>query len=155
MVRGADGNGRVGRLLLAIMLQQKCSLSKPWLYLSEFFERHRDEYINKLFSVSMTAAWSDWIEFCLEGTLKHARDTIALCQRLLVVRTQYDERIANVGGQIRLKTIIDDIFDSPFVRVSSLARRLGVTYPTAKADIERLVQAGVLHELPGVSPKTF
>jgi Fic family protein len=150
-----DGNGRVGRLLLAIMLQQKCGLTKPWLYLSEFFERHKDEYINGLFSVSTTAAWSQWIELCLQGTLAHARDTIARCRNLLEVREQYAKRVADVGGAVRLSRIVEDVFHSPFVRVAQLAKKLDVTYPTAKADIERLVQAGVLQALPNVFPKTF
>lgn len=150
-----DGNGRVGRLLLALMLQQKLSLSKPWLYMSEFFERFRDDYINNLFNVSTEAAWSEWIEFCLTGTLSQAKSTIARCRRLLEVREEYVKRVASVGGTVRLSRIVEDIFDSPFVRVATLAKRLDVTYPTAKSDIERLVQAGVLKELPSVNPKTF
>jgi Fic family protein len=150
-----DGNGRVGRLLLAIMLQQRCGLSKPWLYLSESFERHREEYINALFSVSTDADWSRWIEFCLQGTLAHAKETIARCRRLLEVRDSYVKRVADGGGTVRLSKIVEDVFNSPFVRVAALAKRLGVTYPTAKADIERLVQSGVLQKLPGVTPNTF
>lgn len=60
-----DGNGRVGRLLLAIMLQRKCKLTKPWLYLSGFFEKNRDEYVQQLFNISTSAASDEWIEFCL------------------------------------------------------------------------------------------
>ena len=150
-----DGNGRVGRLLLAIMLQQRCELSKPWLYLSEFFEKHRDEYVDGLFSVSTNASWSRWVEFCLQGTLAQAKSTIARCRRLLAVRDQFAQRIANVGGSVRLSQIIEGMFTSPFVRVAELAERLGVTYPTAKSDLERLVQAGVLKELAEVTPKTF
>lgn len=150
-----DGNGRVGRLLLAIMLQQRCGLSKPWLYMSEFFERHRDDYINGLFSVSTDAAWSQWIELSLQGTLAHAKDTIARCRRLLTVRDQYMQRVRSVGGDVRLTRILEDVFNSPFVRVAQLAKSLGVTYPTAKSDLDRLVQAGVLQALTNVSPKTF
>jgi Fic family protein len=150
-----DGNGRVGRLLLAIMLQQKCQLTKPWLYLSEFYERYRDEYVQNLFNVSADGDWNSWIEFCLRGTVTQAQETITRCERLLAIRELFTQRVAEVGGSIRLSQIVDDIFYSPFVRVAALARRLGVTYPTAKADLERLVQAGILHELPLVSPKTY
>ena len=51
--------------------------------------------------------------------------------------------------------IVELVFDSPLIQVATLGRRLGVTYPTAKADIERLAQVGILKELPGVSPKTY
>lgn len=150
-----DGNGRVGRLLLALMLQQRCGLTKPWLYLSEFFERHRDDYISSLFAVSTSAAWSRWIEFCLQGTLSQAKATIARCRRLLKIREEFSRRAADVGGTVRLTDIIEGIFSWPFVRVSQLAKRLDVSYPTAKSDLERLVQANVLRELPNVTPKTF
>ena len=150
-----DGNGRVGRLLLAIMLQQRCELSKPWLYMSEFFEPFRDEYIQHLFNVSTKGDWSSWIDFCLRGTLEQAKNTIARCQRLLSVRELFTNRITNAGGSIRLSQIVDDIFHSPFVRIADLPARLDVTYPTAKADIERLVDAGILEALPNIYPKTY
>lgn len=150
-----DGNGRVGRLLLALMLQQRCELSKPWLYMSEYYERFREDYVNGLFCVSADANWEGWIEFCLRGTISQARDTIERCGRLLSIREKYMRQIADVGGNFRLNQIVDDIFHSPFVRVSELPKRLNVTYPTAKADVDRLVGAGILRELPQVSPKTF
>lgn len=138
-----DGNGRVGRLLLAIMLQQKCRLSKPWLYLSEYFEKHRDEYIQHLFHVSAKGDWGGWTEFCLQGIIAHTSETIGRCERLRSIRDEFMRRVADVGGNIRLNQIIEDVFHSPFIRVSDLHKRLHVTYPTAKADVERLVQAGI------------
>jgi Fic family protein len=150
-----DGNGRVGRLVLAIMLQQRCRLSKPWLYMSEFFERHRDEYVQRLFAVSTKGDWSSWIEFCLVGVREQARDTIKRCRRLLAVRQHHVERVNGVGGATRLHQILDGVFHTPFVRIADLTQKLKVSYPTAKADVDRLVQAGVLQELPGLYPKTF
>lgn len=150
-----DGNGRVGRLLLALMLQQRCGLSKPWLYMSEFFERHRDEYTDALFSVSATASWTRWIEFCLQGTLEQAKGTIRRCRQLLTLRDEFSRRVGDVGGSYRLKHIVDDVFDSPLLRIQSVADKLKVSYPTAKSDLDRLVQAGVVRELPDVFPKTF
>jgi len=150
-----DGNGRVGRLLLAIMLQQRCGLAKPWLYLSDYFERYREEYLQHLFNVSARADWESWIDFCLHGTLTQARDTIARCDRLLKIKDEYAFRLASVGGSLRLGQIVESLFQSPYVRVADLPQRLNVTYPTARADINRLVQAGILSELPNVSPKTF
>lgn len=150
-----DGNGRVGRLLLAIMLQQRCSLSKPWLYMSEFYDRNRDEYIDRLYRVSAEGAWSEWIEFCLEGMLMQTRDTIERCQRLQQTRIEFTRRLSEAGGNVRLNHIVDDIFHSPFIRIADLPKRLGVTYPTAKSDVERLVRVGILAELPDVRPRTY
>ena len=150
-----DGNGRVGRLLLALMLQQKCGLSKPWLYLSEFFERFRDEYVKHLFEISTRSAWEEWIEFCLYGSLQQAKNTIDRCGKLIEIRSKFMRQIQDAGGSVRLTEIIDGIFNSPFVRVAELARQLNVTYPTAKSDLDRLVEVGILAELDGVTPKTF
>jgi len=150
-----DGNGRLGRLLLAIMLKHCCGFSKPWLYMSEYFERHREEYMERLFNVNATADWGGWIEFCLRGTAFQARDTIQRCERLRKIREDFARRINEVGGSVRLTQIAEDIFDSPFVRIADLPKRLNVTYPTAKADVDRLVAAGILKELENVSPKTF
>jgi Fic family protein len=145
----------VGRLLLSIMLKHCCALSKPWLHMSEYYETNRDEYIRRLFNVSALGDWDGWIEFCLRGTVHQAKDTIQRCERLLKIREDFTKRVGAVGGSVRLNQIVEDIFHSPFVRIASLPKRLAVTYPTAKADVERLVQAGILSELENVTPKTF
>jgi Fic family protein len=151
----ADGNGRVGRLLLAIMVQRKCGLTKPWLYFSDFFERNLDEYIQRLFDVSTKAAWTEWVEFCIRATSSQAAQTIQRCENLRSIREDFLERLKTVGGAGRLNQMVEDLFHSPFLQVANLSKRLRVTYPTAKADVQRLVAADILRELPEVSPKTF
>jgi Fic family protein len=151
----SDGNGRVGRLLLAMMLRQLCGLSKPWLYMSEYYENRREEYTERLFNVSARADWEGWIEFCLTGIVAQAKDTIQRCDRLQKVKEAFMKRVGKVGGSVRLNQIVEGIFESPFVRIADLPQRLGITYPTAKADVERLVEAEILSELPNVAPKTY
>jgi Fic family protein len=150
-----DGNGRVGRLFLALMLKQRCALSKPWLYMSEYFEKNREEYIERLFNVSATGDWDRWIEFCLRGIVSQAKQTIERCERIRTIREAFTKKMHEVGGSVRLAKIVDDVFQSPFLRIADLARRLGVTYPTANADVKRLVQVGILQPLSGISPKTY
>jgi Fic family protein len=151
----SDGNGRVGRLLLAIMLKERCDLSKPWLYMSEYFEKYRDEYTARLFNVSAKSDWTGWLEFCLRGVVNQARQTISRCERLREIRETYAARLQQVGGAVRLQKIVEDIFHSPFLRPADLAKRLQVTYPTAAADIRRLVKAGIVEALPNITPKTY
>ncbi len=141
--------------MLAIMLRDECNLTKPWLYLSEFFEKNRDEYAERLFNVSARAEWEEWIEFCLRGTVQQAKETVQRCERMRSVREDFMNRLKEVGGAVRLHTIVDRMFHSPFVQLSTLPALLGVTYPTAKSDVERLVAAGILKELLNVSPRTF
>lgn len=150
-----DGNGRVGRLFLALMLKQRCGLSKPWLYMSEYFEKNRDEYIERLFNVSAVGDWDRWIEFCLRGVVSQARQTTERCERIRAIRETFTQKVHEIGGSVRLLKIVEDIFQSPFLRIADLARRLEVTYPTANADVERLVQVGILQALSDVSPKTY
>ncbi len=150
-----DGNGRVGRLLLVIMIQQRCHLTKPWLYLSDYFEQRRDEYCQRLFEVSAQGAWTEWVEFCLRGTILQAAATVSRCDKLRAIREDYMRRLTDVGGSVRLNNIVEGLFNSPFVRITDIAAKLRVTYPTAKADVERLIQAKILRGVPNVPQKTF
>lgn len=150
-----DGNGRVGRLLLALMIQRASKLSRPWLYMSAFFDRYKDEYIDGLLAVSTRAAWSEWIAFCLQGTIAQARDTVERCEALRSLQRSYNERVVATQGNIRLQRIVTDLFARPAVEISGLAKELGVTYPTAANDLRRLAEIGILEEVAGHRPKTF
>ena len=150
-----DGNGRVGRLLLALMLKERCGFTQPWLYLSDYFERHRSDYMTGLFEVSTVGNWHRWIEFCLQGVVAQARDTIDRCDKLLGVQREFTRRLKESSGTLRLSQIVAALFESPFVRVADVAKRLNVQYNTAKSDLAKLVEAGILRELPAVTPKTF
>lgn len=148
-----DGNGRVGRSLLSLCAFQWCGLTRPWLYLSPFYDRHKDEYIDRMFAVSTRGAWTEWLQFCLRGTVDVCRDAIARCDELLRIRSVYHRDFDR--AQARMHGVIEMLFSNPYVRVGDLQKRFGVTYPTAKSDIERLVKGGVLRELAGVYPKAF
>jgi len=150
-----DGNGRVGRLLLAIMLQRWCGLTKPWLYMSAFFDRFKDEYVSGLFAVSARDDWNAWVEFCIDGTIVQARDTVRRCQRLLDLKDAYQSRLLETKGSVRLSQLVEDLFAAPFTQIPKVKRRFGTSYPTAKSDVETLVDIGILRELPDMSPRTF
>ncbi|MEK6234370.1 MAG: Fic family protein [Planctomycetales bacterium] len=151
-----DGNGRVGRVLLSHMIQQECNLSKPWLYLSGFFEGNRDEYSGRLFDVSVKGDWSGWVEFCLRGVTKQATATVEKCDRLRAIRDEFMKKAqGRPRGTVRLTQIIDRLFHSPFVSITDLHKRLNVSYATAKSDVAELMKLGVLEELPNTRPKAF
>lgn len=141
-----DGNGRVGRLLLSLMIYQQRKLSKPWLYLSAFFDKYKDEYINLLFRVSTEGNWKDWIAFCLRGTIEQSRDALNRFDKLLELRGQYMELLNLAGGNIRLNRLIDYLFESPAVTIPQFAEMCEIRYNTARADISRLVSANILIE---------
>lgn len=148
-----DGNGRVGRTLLTLSVHQWTGSWRPWLYMSPYFDRHKDQYIDRLFAVSADGAWERWLEFCLRGVVEVCRDAISRCDELVRLRQAYHQRADSRSG--RLHNLIEMLFSSPIVRIGSVARRLGVTYPTAKTDIERLAAMEIVHELPDTYPKAY
>lgn len=150
-----DGNGRVGRLLLSLMIYVWCGLQNPWLYLSAYFERYKDEYINYLFNVSAKNNWRDWVNFCLRATIAQSIDSVRRIDELVALRKEFHERTLSLTGTTRLHAIIEDLFAQPVVAVSKLAKIHGVTYPTARSDISKLAKLGILCELSSVYPKSF
>ena len=150
-----DGNGRVGRLLLALMITRWCGLSNQWLYMSEYFDSRKDEYLDRLFRVSARNDWGGWIGFCLEGVVEQSVNTEQRCNRLLQLLASFRERINALRGSVRLHNIVDQLFVVPVVQTSSLAARHRVIYHTARSDIEKLMSIGILRELPEAPQKTY
>lgn len=142
-----DGNGRVGRLLLALCIAEWCELSNPWLYMSAYFDRNKDPYIDLMLRISTHGEWEPWIEFCLQGVVEQARDTEGRCSRLLELNRKYREALREIGGSFRLPVIVDGLFESPVALVTHVQRSLGVTYPTARSDLKKLEKAGILRRI--------
>jgi len=125
----------------------------PWLYMSAYFEKYKDEYIDNLFKVSTQGAWSDWIEFCLRGAIYQAHDSINRCHQFNHLRSEFHERVDNPSP--RTHAIIEGLFNTPVVTISSVAREHEIAYPTAKSDIDRLVKANILAESKKKRNKIF
>ena len=151
----SDGNGRMGRLLLAMNIYQWSAMTKPWLFMSSFFEKNRDEYIDRLFQVSAKGQWSEWINFCLRGTIATAEETIRKIEDLTKLQTDLQERVRSTGGNVRLTSIVNQLFVSPFIEVSQAAELTGVSRPTARADLQRLVDCDVIKVLSGERPVIY
>jgi Fic family protein len=150
-----DGNGRIGRLLLAITVSEWCELSNQWLYMSPYFDKYKDKYIDYLSNVSTRGDWTTWIDFCLDGVIAQSKDAEKRCDALLDVWKQFKDKAKSIGGSYRLSTIVDELFVSPVVRISQVEKRFDITYPTAKSDLEKLVSERILVEIENSSPRTF
>lgn len=150
-----DGNGRVGRAILALMIHKHLNHTKPWLYLSAFFNEFRDEYVENLFRVSANGEWGNWIRFCLRATIAQANDSIDRCQRFDALKKEFQIRILDANPSPRSASIVDGLFKEPITTIPNLKERYQVTYHTARADIDRLRAVGILDELPGLRPKSF
>lgn len=139
-----DGNGRVGRLLLSLQIYSALGLSAPWLYMSAFFERHKDEYIDNLFRVSTHGDWKSWVEFCLRAAADQALDAVKRSDALIDLHQRYRQLTTASGANARVHSIVDGLFESPVITVPRATDVMGVTYPTAKSDLDRLVDLEVL-----------
>ena len=148
-----DGNGRVGRLLLSITIEEWCKLDRQWLYMSAYFERHKQEYMQLLFRVSTHGDWDRWVRFCLKGVVAQAKDTEQRCEKLLELHRDFTSRLK--GGSVRLSQIVEGLFDNPVVTVVEMKERFSITYPTARSDLTKLEGLGVLQPLQGTSQITY
>ncbi len=147
-----DGNGRLGRILLTLMIHKWLNHTQSWLYMSEFFEKNRKEYIERLFEVSAEGAWEPWVRFCLVGTIEQAESALARCRALDNLRQEYEQQ---VGHLPRMHFILNRIFSNPMVEIVELSRELDVRYPTARKDLEKLAIAGIVEVVPEIHPKTY
>ena len=144
-----DGNGRVGRLLITLLLCEWQLLPEPVLYLSAFFERRRQEYYAHLLAVNQHGAWRDWVLYFLEGVRTEADDAIHRSRRLLDLRQAYRaglERARAPGLSLRL---VDNLFTVPATSVPRAAKLLRVTQRSAQLTVGKLAQAGILVEVTG------
>lgn len=139
-----DGNGRVGRLLITFMLHVENVLDQPLLYLSAFFERHRREYYRRLVDVTRKGEWNEWIEFFLTGVTEQANDAVRRTRELLDLSESYRRRIAPARNAGVLSSLIDDLFASPATTISAVASKLGMSYPAAKKNVQKLVALHIL-----------
>lgn len=143
-----DGNGRVGRLLLALMVYKWCHLSRPWLYLSAYFERYKDEYLRGLFDISANGNWEKWIVYCLRGMIAQTSDAIKRLDGLLALKDEYERSVVNGGASsLRFHRTIEQLFKFPIISIPFLAQIHSTTYPTAKADIDFLIKVGILEQI--------
>lgn len=150
-----DGNGRVGRLLLALSAVSMCGLSQPWLSMSAYFESHRREYMDLLYRVSTEGAWKEWTLFCLRGVGEQADDTARRIARLLGLRDRYRRELSSSGAKARVLETLDELFATPIVTTPLVERRRGVDFKTAQSDIRRLVDAGILSEIESKRARAF
>ena len=139
----SDGNGRTGRLLLPLLLGSWGLLSQPYLYLSRFIERHKDDYMDGLLKVSQTGNWNEWIQFILDAIISESFTTTRLIQDLVALKLEYRDRYRSVRGYY-VADAIDMIFERPVIRIRRLSETLGIAYNTARQFVETLELDGVL-----------
>jgi Fic family protein len=144
-----DGNGRVGRLLITLLLCSEGLLPQPLLYLSAYFERNRKEYYRLLLDISQTGNWMDWLRFFVNGVSEESRDAVARSNQLLALRQEYREKLQAQKLPGRTLELMENLFKEPVITVAAARDRLKVTTRAAQQNVDRLLQAGILREVTG------
>ena len=140
-----DGNGRIGRLLVNLMLAEEGRLSRPLLYLSGYFEAHRSEYYHRLQKVREDGQIQEWLQFFLHAVKEQAVDANTRSIRLIQIRERYLAEA--VATRSSLPMLANFLFVNPFVTVKSVERRSGLTNQGARNLITKAAQRGWLTEV--------
>lgn len=145
-----DGNGRIGRLLIAMLLEHWGLLQTPLLYISLFFKRHRAEYYRRLDAVRTTGDWEGWTAFFLDGVATIADEAVASARAIFArVADDRGRVLANGGASVFAVRLFEQLPRHPIVSISLAVNLLETSKPTATRAIETLVEAGVLTETTG------
>ncbi|WP_276259908.1 Fic family protein [Haloglomus litoreum] len=142
-----DGNGRVGRLLVVLMLLAMDLLHYPMLYLSSYIERHRDEYADRLLAVSEQGDWEAWLQFFLRGIREQATEAFVRAKLLLQLRHEYDQQYAAAPKSVQ--RLMAALFEEPYFSVTEAADMIEMTYQSANNAVGELEADGVIREITG------
>lgn len=143
----ADGNGRMGRLLIVLQICERDILPQPYLYPSSYFNRHRGEYTDRLLAVSQEGAWEEWLEFFLRALSHQATEAFARATELLDLRDEYRETYRDAANSI--SGLVEELFLQPYLTVNDAANRLDMSYGAANGAIQSLIEDEVLEEITG------
>jgi Fic family protein len=146
-----DGNGRIGRLLIAFLLTEKRLLSKPVLYLSHYFRQRRSEYYERLQAVRDADDWEGWLAFFLDGVIEVSQQATHTAAAILRMREDYRAKITEHLGRAAAngQRVMDRLFDHPIVSVATVREWLGITPAGANQIVGRLEGVGLLREITG------
>jgi MoxR-like ATPase len=146
-----DSNGRVGRLLITLLLFERGALPKPVLYLSSFFERHRREYYDLLQGVHARGEWEEWLAFFLRGVAQTSLDAAETAGRILQLREHHRAEVTESMGRAAANglRVLERLYEQPIVSAKDVQDLLGTTFAGANQVVARLVELGILHEITG------
>lgn len=150
-----DGNGRIGRMLATLMAQQMKLVELPLLHLSPFLEKNKDEYIDRLFAVSVQGQWTEWISFFLEAIEESCQAAIKTVDRTINLQAEMKDKVRTEARNHRLITIVEHLFNSGWTTISKTQQLCSITFPTAQSDLKKLVKMGMLREVINQRPSIY
>ena len=143
-----DGNGRLGRLLIALLLCEQKVLRQPMLYLSLYFKTHRQYYYELLNNVRLTGDWEAWLDFFAEAVIVTATQAVETAQQLLDQSNQDRDKISGLGrAAASTLQVHRALMEHPIATSGSLVERTGITPATVNKALGHLEQLGIVKEL--------
>ena len=147
-----DGNGRCGRLLIVLQLIDAQILNKPVLYMSTFFEKHRDSYYDSLSMVRKSNNLEQWITFFLNGVVETAEHGIKTFKAIITLQQEYNIKIQTLGSRSKnAQKLLQLMYSQPIVNVRSVEMKLGMAFSSANLLLKSLTELGILKEITGFS----
>ena len=146
-----DGNGRMGRLLIAFTLCQQTVLQKPVLYLSHYLKRHRGEYYERLQAVRTSGDWEGWLKFFLTGVAEVANEATETAREIVQLRESHRQQLINDLGRGAANGLrfLESLYQRPIFNVANVSELLGISPQAANKLTERLVRMGLVREITG------
>jgi len=142
-----DGNGRVGRLLIAFWLCQQKILSKPLLYLSYYFKQNRTEYYDRLMNVRLNGDWENWIKFFLRGVEMVSDEATDSATAILSLKDHYTKALNEVSNNnSNFQNLLEMLFESPIINRKEVMEKLSISSPTAGDLLDTFCRLGILHD---------
>jgi Fic family protein len=142
----SDGNGRIGRLMIPLFLYQKKKLSQPTFYISNYMEKNRDLYYERLRTISREKNWNEWIEFFLRAVIYEAKNNSQKIKKIITLYDEMKKRIPEVIHSQFSMQILDALFQRPIFRANDFSGMAGINTHTAKSYLKKLKQAEIVHE---------
>ncbi len=144
-----DGNGRIGRLLITLLLCKRDILPQPLLYLSGYFEKHREAYAEHLWQVSRAGKWEDWITFFLRGVSEQSLDAIGRAKLLVALRETFLSKCREQTSSNAPAILLDELFQNPYITARGASELMKITAKAAQANITKLCKICILEETTG------
>jgi Fic family protein len=142
-----DGNGRIGRLLITLLLWKYGLIHKPHFYISAFFEENKQEYLALMRKVSRDDDWTGWVGFFLEAIAKQAESNLNTAKRIMTLYDEMKGPFREISGSKWHLTAQDGIFENPIFKNSQLIKRTGIPKHVATRITRLLNESGMLREL--------
>lgn len=141
-----DGNGRIGRLLIMLLLIEQKMLPSPILYLSAFFEATRDEYYRQLYNVSSKGTWNEWLIYFLNGIAMQTEDVLSRAERINDLLSKWKIQVASNTSNIPI-LIVEHFAVNPYLTINKIAEEFKIAYSTAQRGIQKLEESKIIKQI--------